>query len=364
MLRLYSIGLFVLCLIAGQAFAATVVGTWKLDNLPQSQLIRFQVKEKPIAVIPRARLARVKEVLGKIEAAAGVSTESFLMQLSDNTPNAFAKVTDDGRKIVGITPAMVELLGDDSDAYAAIFGHELAHITKEHGATRTARRGFLQGLGLIAGVVIGATTGVNVSSLINLGSTLVNTAFSREEEREADKIGIDYMVAAGFDPEGAIRAHEKMLSRKKISPVPFLSTHPGGEERIASFREIVARLPPKPPVMVAARVSSDKSLLMSVGDFKVYVMEINRAAQDVAEVRTRIEETDGQKQDDSWSVMCSSRTVYWRGATQFDSSGSVVDARKPQAPSIVYLDSDAPGAIVARPLVDSVCQGSTASVAK
>jgi hypothetical protein len=74
---------------------------------------------------------------------------------------------------------------------------------------------------------------------------VVSSAYSRDEEREADRLGVDWMAAAGFDPEGALRLHERLLqSGGRGIPIPFLQTHPAGEERIARIRQQIAGLAP------------------------------------------------------------------------------------------------------------------------
>jgi predicted Zn-dependent protease len=81
--------------------------------------------------------------------------------------------------------------------------------------------------------------------LINTGTDiLINRTFSREEEREADRLGLQYMIGAGFDPEGAVRSHQLLLSAQATAPIAFLSTHPPSEERIQNMRRDIATLRP------------------------------------------------------------------------------------------------------------------------
>lgn len=241
-----ALGCLLVAVSLGTHGASQIVGGWRAEAIASSpsETIRLLNKEKQmVTTVSKSRIARLVDTQSRIQKSAGLSTELFVVQFQDNRPNAFAS-RKDGRNIVGITPAMLELLGDDFDAYAAIFGHELAHIVKQHGADRAARKGVLQGLGLILGIVIGARTGVNPGGLIDLGTDILNKTFTRDEEREADKLGIDYMVSAGFDPQGAIRLHQRLMTAARTAQIPFLSTHPSSEERIANVREMIASLPP------------------------------------------------------------------------------------------------------------------------
>jgi predicted Zn-dependent protease len=89
------------------------------------------------------------------------------------------------------------------------------------------------------GVGLGAA-GVPAASVITgLGADLIEASYSRDDEREADAASIDYMLANGFDPHGAVRLQEKMLRLPGGLKVPFLNSHPGGDERIANLKKLI-----------------------------------------------------------------------------------------------------------------------------
>ncbi|HET9405518.1 MAG TPA: M48 family metalloprotease [Burkholderiales bacterium] len=253
------------------AAANRIVGGWSaagIAHLPAENVRLLNKNNEVLATVSRTRVVRLVDVLSRVEKSAGVTAELFVVQYGDSQPNAFA-VGKEGRNIVGITPAMLELVGDDFDAYAAIFGHELAHLVKEHGSGRASRQGLLQGLGLIAGILIGARTGINPSSLIDLGTTIADRSFSREEEREADRLGVEYMIAAGFDSQGAVRLQQRMSEAGKAGSTGFLSTHPSGEERIANLQQILASQPPaaKPPAVARSSDRKDVEELVRRGNW-------------------------------------------------------------------------------------------------
>jgi predicted Zn-dependent protease len=254
------------------AAASRIVGFWSAAGIAHlsAEQIRLTNRNKEVlATVSRARVIRLIDVLSRVGRSAGVNAELFVVQLEDKQPNAFAAPGKDGRNVVGVTPAMLELLGDDFDAHAAVIGHELAHLVRQHGADRASRQGFLQGLGLIASILIGARTGVDPSGLVNLGATLIDRGFSRDEEREADRLGLEYMASSGFDPQGAIRLHRKMAEAGKAERLAFLSTHPGDEERIASVQGVIASLPPVARASAAPRAADkkDAEALVRRGDW-------------------------------------------------------------------------------------------------
>ncbi len=233
--------------------AAGVTGAWLVESMPTDRApnIRLVDKNKAAAATVRADVvAGLRDVVQKIETQAGVKSEFYIVKYDDNRVNAFA-TAQGGRNIVGITPEMLTLMGDDLDIYAAILGHEIAHLTRKHQESRAGRRGMLDAIGTVLGLVIGSRIPINPAGL---ATQFVDRAFSRDDEREADRVGFDYMVAAGFDPMGAVRAHEKLLAAAKGgASLPFMSTHPGGEERIETFRKLASGLPPREKTQLLTR---------------------------------------------------------------------------------------------------------------
>ena len=133
------------------------------------------------------------------------------------------------------------------DEVAMIMGHEIAHALREHARER---------MGKTTATRIGANL---VSSLLGLGSLgdaalgmgaqLLTLRFSREDESEADKIGLDLSARAGYDPRAGISLWEKMGAASKGAPPQFLSTHPSGPSRI---KDIGAILPAVEPLYARA----------------------------------------------------------------------------------------------------------------
>jgi len=70
----------------------------------------------------------------------------------------------------------------------------------------------------------------------------VTTGFSREAERDADYLGAIWAVEAGYDPVGAVTLQENLLKSSGSNPLPFLSTHPSGPERIRTLQSLSERL--------------------------------------------------------------------------------------------------------------------------
>lgn len=136
----------------------------------------------------------------------------------------------------------------DDDEVAAIMGHEISHALLEHarermGKTTATRLGIELGAALFGLGNAGRMAG-------DLGSQLLTLKFSRDDESEADALGLILAAKAGYNPRAGVTLWQKMLQASKGAPPQWLSTHPSGEARI---REIENRLSVVEPVYAAAQ---------------------------------------------------------------------------------------------------------------
>jgi predicted Zn-dependent protease len=120
---------------------------------------------------------------------------------------------------------------------AAVIGHEIAHVTAELSTDR-ASRGNISNVGIqVAAVLLGAgNQGATYTAYeaLNQGAAFgIMLPFSRNQESEADVIGLEYMARAGFDPRQAVPLWQNMMEESGgKAPAEFTSTHPSGEKRI------------------------------------------------------------------------------------------------------------------------------------
>jgi predicted Zn-dependent protease len=172
----------------------------------------------------------------RITRSAGIQAELVIVE--GDEPNAFAGLMN-GQRVVGINIAMLKLIGDDMELFAALLGHETAHWAKGHVDAGSLRSTTIQGIGTAIGVGLGAA-GVPAAGLITgLAADMIEATYSRDDEREADAASVDYMAANGFDPAGAVRLQEKFLKLPGGLRIPFLSSHPSSEERIENLQKII-----------------------------------------------------------------------------------------------------------------------------
>ena len=189
--------------------------------------------------------AYVRRVGQRIAMQSGLASrpdDYTVTLLNSNVNNAFAIPGG----YVYVTRQLVALMNDEAEL-AFVLGHEVGHVAARH-ADKRAKRSGLAGLGA---AILGAVTGSSIiGDLAGTGAQLYSLNDSRDQEREADSLGVRYLVRAGYDPDasgdilaelGAQTSLEGRLSGQGgREPAPWLSTHPANAERVARIRKEAA----------------------------------------------------------------------------------------------------------------------------
>jgi predicted Zn-dependent protease len=162
--------------------------------------------------------------------------------LEDKQVNAFC--LPGGR--IGVYTGLIQLVneGPEPDAWlATVLGHEIAHALAHHSNERISRQLMREQAIRAAGGVLGQLDPRHAAMLIQLlggVSQVQGLKYDRQQESEADHIGVFLMTFAGYDPDAAVRFWEKMTQASRgRHPPEILSDHPSDEHRITKLKEWV-----------------------------------------------------------------------------------------------------------------------------
>lgn len=219
------------------ACATTATGRKQLTLLPNDEVSAMGVQafqqlksQQPTETDPETvRYVRcVAEAV--VDGLPNGSSDWEVVVFEDASANAFALP---GGKI-GVNTGLLEVARTE-DQLATVLGHEIAHVTQEHGNERLSQAFLAEGGLAAASLALGGEgTGRSVAlAALGLGAQIgLLMPFGRTQESEADVVGLQYMARAGFDPRASIELWQNMAAAGGPAPPEFLSTHPSYETRV------------------------------------------------------------------------------------------------------------------------------------
>jgi predicted Zn-dependent protease len=174
-----------------------------------------------------------------VQSGGGARPQDYTVTLlNSNVNNAFAIPGG----YVYITRQLLALMNDEAEL-AFVMGHEVAHVAARHGQKRQTQATLSNILAGLAGAVTGSQI---VGQGAGVVAQLTTLGFSREQERQADSLGVRYLTSAAYDPLAsgdilaALGAQTALDARLKgqsgAEPSKWLSTHPATSERVARIR--------------------------------------------------------------------------------------------------------------------------------
>ncbi len=170
-----------------------------------------------------------------------------ILVIENQSINAFAVPGG----IIGVHTGLFKYAQNEQQ-FSSVLAHELAHLSQRHYARRLEAQKDRQIptlAALIASILLTAATnseaGIAAISTVNAAAASASLSFSRQMEREADRVGMDTLVRAGINPEAMPEMFEEMLklSRHQHRPPEFLLTHPVTESRVTDSRSRAQRYP-------------------------------------------------------------------------------------------------------------------------
>lgn len=205
-----------------------------------AQMLEQAAEKKALASKDHPQLRRLREIANKIiphalswnPRAANWQWEVNL--IGSKQINAFCMP---GGKIAFYTGILDQLKLND-DEVAMVMGHEIAHALREHARERMGKSAATNiGASLLTQLLGLGQVGQTVT---NYGAQLLTLQFSRDNESDADLVGMELAARAGYDPRAGVSLWQKMSAANKGAPPQWLSTHPSGSTRIG---DIEANLP-------------------------------------------------------------------------------------------------------------------------
>jgi len=203
------------------------------------------------------------------------------------------------------------LAADNESELAGVMAHEIAHVAARH-AMENQGKATAMNYGMLAGIIFG---GGIVSSVLQNGGGILGTLgmlkFTRGAEEEADRLGVQYLYASGYDPTGMATMFEKLASQNKKKPgtlSKLFASHPEPENRRESSLALVARFPEHDEYVIStSEFQRVKARLMKFSNARATTtMDIDDSAPGKPTLKRRSPEADDPSTTNSTGTSSSS----------------------------------------------------------
>lgn len=210
-------------------------------------------QKKKILITSGPEYERLKTIANRLIPQTAVFRDdtrnwNWGLQLIDS-PIVNATCAPGGR--ITFYSGIINKLNLTDDEIAAIMGHEIAHAVREHGREQVSQALAQNIISNVALAAAGAGSAQSIDAANQIMQYVLVLPNSRQNEREADAIGLELAARGGYDPRAAITLWQKMSKESQDkNPPEFLSTHPSNENRI---KELSALIPKVMPLYEAAK---------------------------------------------------------------------------------------------------------------
>ncbi len=207
------------------------VQIYQISNISDQQEIQLgqrinQQVIQQVNISQNRRLNRYLDGIGqRLVAESGRSQLPYTFQVvEDDSINAFATMGG----FVYINTGLMKTAENEAEL-ASVVSHEIAHIVGRHAVQQMRQRAIASGVLSVAGL--------DESSAVNIGVELaLNLPNSREDELEADRLGLENLRQAGYAPSGMVTFMEKLMAQNRSAVPSLLSTHPATGDRVQALK--------------------------------------------------------------------------------------------------------------------------------
>ena len=231
-----------------------LVSSAQLDQVAAQSYSKLQsdASRKGTLNQDHAMLQRVRAIASRLEPQTRVfrpDAPGWNWEVNVITGNELNAFCMPGGKIM-VYSGLINQLHLSDDEIAIVLGHEIAHALREHSREQVSQAMAAQTVIGVGAALFGL--GQGSAGVANAGyEALIATRFSRTDESEADRIGLELTARAGYDPRAGVTLWQKMVTASQGGrPPEFLSSHPAQASRV---QQIQALLPTVMPLYDAAR---------------------------------------------------------------------------------------------------------------
>jgi beta-barrel assembly-enhancing protease len=138
---------------------------------------------------------------------------------------------------------------DNLSEFAGVLAHEIAHVAQRHSVDQMQRaQNANLGLQVLYGVLLGRNPGGLEQAAIQVGGQGIFAGYTRDAEREADAVAVDYLIRTGYNPQGMVTFFQKLMALQQRQPSAveqWFATHPTTAERVQNTQALInQRTPP------------------------------------------------------------------------------------------------------------------------
>jgi predicted Zn-dependent protease len=231
----------VVCLCGASAAAGCAPALSTQQEVQVGADYARQINQQLPLVQDRATLEYINGIGQQIARAADPrGIQYYFYVVNSDGVNAFA--VPGGH--VYINRGLIERASNVSEL-AGVLAHEIGHVAQRHSIEQMQRaQNANMGLQVLYGVLLGRNPGGLEQAGIQLGGTAVFAGYSRDAEREADAVAVDYLLRTGYNPNGMVTFFQKLLDlqqRQPSSVEQWFATHPTTVERVQNVQAVIAQ---------------------------------------------------------------------------------------------------------------------------